>query len=407
MSAKTRAFIERKFLTYYSECFHQVDLPHSFPRREYAALLFRNKIMIRHRSFAKTEDLKEFICADTPSDVYYSSAKYEEPDASEMGAKGWIGADLIFDIDADHIPTSCDKIHDEWACSNCGLKGKGEVPENCPNCSGEKFENNTWPCEDCLKSAKKETVKLLDMLKKDFGFNEKDLHVFFSGHRGYHVHVETEAIETLDTMDRKEIVDYVCGLGFDKELHGLKEDKSTSLDLKALGWQGRIARGIYDIVLNAELDDYYKIGLNKNIAQTIMKSKESILKNIKGSRPWAASKGLGPQTLARLVEYSVRSQSAKVDTVVTTDIHRLIRLSGTLHGKTGLKKVEFPISSIESFDPFKSATAFEGGSVSVLVSNAPQFCIGDQEFGPYRNEKTELPIAAALLLLCKKKAEVM
>jgi DNA primase small subunit len=258
-----------------------------------------------------------------------------------------------------------------------------------------------------LASAKAETIKLLDMLIQDFGFSKDEIRVSFSGHRGYHVHVETEAIETLDTMDRKEIVDYVCGLGFDKELHGLKEDKSTSLHLKAPGWQGRIARGIYDTILNTELDDYHRIGLNKHIAQTIMKSKESILKNIKESKPWSASKGLGPQTLAKLVEHSVHSQLAKVDTVVTTDIHRLIRLSGTLHGKTGLKKVEFPISSIESFDPFKSATAFEGGSVCVLVSDAPQFCIDDQEFGPFRNEKTELPIAAALLLLCKKRAEVM
>jgi DNA primase small subunit len=406
MSAKTRAFVESKFLAYYSGCFHQVAFPSSFPRREYAALLFRNKAMIRHRAFTKAEDLKDFLCADTPSDVYYSSAKYEEPGALEMGAKGWIGADLIFDIDADHIPTSCDKIHDQWTCSTCGLKGKGEVPENCPNCAGEKFENNTWPCEDCLNSAKKETVKLLDILEKDFGFTEKELHVFFSGHRGYHVHVETEAIENLDTMDRKEIVDYVCGLGFDKELHGLEGDISANLDLKAAGWQGRIARGIYSTVSSAELDDYHRIGLNRS-AQAIVKSKESLLKNIRESKPWGASKGLGPQTLRKLADHSLQSQSAKVDTVVTTDIHRLIRMAGTLHGKTGMKKVEFPISSIDSFDPFKNATAFERGSVCVLVSEAPQFCIYDQEFGPYRNEKVELPTAAALLLLCKKRAEVV
>jgi DNA primase catalytic subunit len=75
MSAKTRAFVESKFLAYYSGCFHQVAFPSSFPRREYAALLFRNKAMIRHRAFTKAEDLKDFLCADTPSDVYYSSAK--------------------------------------------------------------------------------------------------------------------------------------------------------------------------------------------------------------------------------------------------------------------------------------------------------------------------------------------
>jgi DNA primase small subunit len=96
-----------------------------------------------------------------------------------------------------------------------------------------------------------------------------------------------------------------------------------------------------------------------------------------------------------------------VDTVVTTDIHRLIRLPGTLHGKTGFKKVEFPIQSLEEFDPFKSAIAFKEGAVSVLVSDAPEFRVGNQEFGPFRDENVELPIAAALLLVCKKRAEVI
>jgi DNA primase small subunit len=85
----------------------------------------------------------------------------------------------------------------------------------------------------------------------------------------------------------------------------------------------------------------------------------------------------------------------------------LIRLGGTLHGKTGLKKVELPVSRIDDFDPFGSAVAFKGGAVSVLVFNAPEFRMGDQTFGPYKNEKVELPTAAAVLLVCKKRAEVI
>jgi DNA primase small subunit len=95
-----------------------------------------------------------------------------------------------------------------------------------------------------------------------------------------------------------------------------------------------------------------------------------------------------------------------VDTVVTTDIHRLIRLPGTLHGKTGFRKVQISISSIDDFDPFKSATAFKGGTTSVLVSDAPEFRLGNEKFGPFRNQKVELPTAAALLLMCKKRAEM-
>jgi hypothetical protein len=84
----------------------------------------------------------------------------------------------------------------------------------------------------------------------------------------------------------------------------------------------------------------------------------------------------------------------------------LIRLTGALHGKTGLKKVEFPVAAIDSFDPFRSSIAFKGGTTTVFVSNAPEFRLGDEIFGPYQNQKVDLPTAAAVLLICKKRAEV-
>jgi len=103
----------------------------------------------------------------------------------------------------------------------------------------------------------------------------------------------------------------------------------------------------------------------------------------------------------------VRNQAAKIDTVVTTDIHRLIRIPETLHGKTGLKKVEFPASAIGDFDPFKDAVAFKKGAVTIFVYDAPKFRLGEGIFGPYKNQKVELPTAAAMLLICRDKAEVV
>jgi DNA primase small subunit len=138
----------------------------------------------------------------------------------------------------------------------------------------------------------------------------------------------------------------------------------------------------------------------------MVKSRATVLKNLSDSKPWEAVKGVGPETWKKMVEHFVTSQSASVDTVVTTDTHRLIRLGGTLHGKTGLKKTEFPILTIENFDPFKSAIAFKKGTATVLVSDAPEFRLGDQTFGPYRNQKIGLPTAAAILLVCRKRAEV-
>jgi len=379
-------------------------------RREFGFALFEGW-MLRHKSFKSSGELKQFLQNSVPSDAYCSCAYYEDPEA-DMDKKGWLGADLVFDIDADHIPTPCEKVHDNWVCGICGLTGKGFTPSKCPVCGGEKFEVKTWPCEVCLNSAKTESVKLLDMLMRDFGFSEKNVRVFFSGHRGYHVHVESEAMRTLHAIARKEIVDYVTGLGLDVFFYGLSkkslvETPSSQVSpLSELGWRKRLALGMQDFILKAKEESLRKIGLKKNIAETILQNRDIILKNLnKGT--WGAVRGIGFETWRKIAKHSAKLQSVKIDTVVTTDIHRLIRLTGTLHGKTGLKKVEFPVSGIDGFDPFKRAVVFKTGAVTVLVSDAPEFRLGDEVFGPYKQQRVELPTGAAMLLVCKGRAEVI
>jgi len=409
MRSISSIFVHNKFAEYYQEYSHTIQPPNSLEKREFGFLLFKERIMLRHKGFRRADDLRSFLNTIVPSDVYYSSAYYERPE-EEMREKGWIGADLIFDIDADHIPTPCAKAHDTWVCSNCGAVGKGASPERCPNCGEQKLDEKTWPCEVCLESAKEETMKLIDVLTKDFGFTSEELRVGFSGHRGYHVHVESEEIQALDSMARKEIVDYVLGIGLETEFHGLGGTESRVLagpDLYDPGWKGRIARGTYDFLLTATPEEFEKVGLKKKDVDTIIKHKDVLLESWKEKGPWGIIKGISTESWRKIAQYGVEKQSARIDTVVTTDIHRLIRLTNTLHGKTGLKKIEISVTGIEHFDPLKSAVAFKEGTVTVLVSDAPQFRLGDETYDPYKEQKIELPTAAALMLLCKGAAEVV
>ena len=121
---------------------------------------------------------------------------------------------------------------------------------------------------------------------------------------------------------------------------------------------------------------------------------------------WESIKGVSVQTWLKLAEHVKDVQSSKIDTVVTTDIHRLIRMNGTLHGKTGLKKVEFPAENLQDFDPFTGAVAFKKGEAKVLVSDAPEFKLSGETLGPYKNETKKLPVAAAVMLICKGRAKV-
>lgn len=407
----SKEFIEKAFCFYYERNCSSIIAPAIIEKREFGFVL-RKQGMARHKGFRSEDELKHFLHESAPADAYYSCAYYADPEA-EMEKKGWMGADLVFDIDADHIPATCGKVHDEWTCGVCGFVGKGITPEECPTCGGQKFGVKTWPCEECLESAKTETIKLLDMLQKDFGFSQNDTHAFFSGHRGYHVHVENEVVMNLDSMARKEIVDYVCGIGLNT---GFGKSAAKSISKQRfpnsprsgdLGWRGRLATSMYDFILKGEVDDYRKIGLGQDAFETIKKNRDTLLRNWNDVGPYQATKDVGFETWRKIVESRVEMLSANIDTVVTTDIHRLIRLTGALHGKTGLKKIECPISNIQAFDPFKNAVAFKEGAATVSVSNVPEFRLGEEIFGPFKNQKVELPTAAAVLIVCKGRGEVV
>jgi len=201
--------------------------------------------------------------------------------------------------------------------------------------------------------------------------------------------------------ERRGLSDYMMANGFDPEFHGLFEapvDGVKILEGPAIGqpgWRGRIVKGIYDM-LGGDLES---LGLP---ASQLKALKEFDREEIFRKPVWSLFKGIGVSTWKSLVIRSV--EKAKIDTVVTTDVHRLIRLSGTLNGHTGLLAMRVPEEGIDEFDPFKQAVAFQG-RMKVRVKESPKFRIGESYFGPYRNENVELPSAAAVLLLCKHRAE--
>lgn len=371
--------------------------------REFAFLLFNGKTMLRHKGYRRVEAFRDSLKDLSPSNVYYSCAYYGIPD-EEMSAKGWTGADLVFDIDADHIPTPCKDEHDTWRCRKCGAAGRGAKPEECPKCAGQKFDVVKWPCEICLEAAKKETIKLVDILDADFGFSPDELTLAFSGHRGYHVHVENESVRKLGATARKEIVDYMMGVGLDPTFQGFEIQRGIAPSLEDFGWKGRLARAAYES-LTTMPEQPERAGSRK--IKTIVQQKERTLERWKGEGPWVLVGKVSSTSWERIIHEAIDSQSVKIDTVVTTDVHRLIRLSNTLHGETGLKKVEFASSEIERFDPFKSAIAFSEDLIRVEVAEAPQFRLGDTVYGPFNDQRAELPAAAAMFLLCKGLAQAL
>ncbi len=398
----TEQLIRRKFQEYYLNLSKEFYLPPHPEEREYGFLLFKEKFMVRHRAFRDPSVLLGAIRDLVPAHTYFSTAYYQEPTAA-MEEKGWKGADLVFDIDADHLDTPCKPSHDRWKCKGCGTVGNGGAPKICPKCKNDRMEEQTWLCERCLRQAKEETTKLLEILYSDLGVEPSNLRLFFSGHRGYHVHVYSTQLQVMGEEERREIASYVLGQALDPQLHELVEVNVGGVrviegpQLGQPGWRGRMVAGIYD-VLGEEGE---RLGLSPAQVKTIKtQDRDEFFK-----RPfWSSVKGFGLSTWKTLSVKAVDRRSAKIDTVVTTDVHRLIRLPGTLNGHTGLLTMQVPRERLDEFDPFRDSLAFHG-EMRVRVKDAPQFQLAERQFGPYLNEEVELPSYAAMLLLCKRRAE--
>lgn len=383
--------------------------------REFGFLMFREKTMVRHKSFNDFNSFKSTLLSLAPSDVYYSTAYYERPGV-EMAHKGWLGSDLVFDVDADHIETPCKENHDMWSCPNCKEIRRGKKPAKCPNCSHEKLEEKTWFCDRCLFAAKEEIIKLRDIMVQDFGTNPYEMHVFFSGHRGYHMHLISTKLMKLNDAERKEIVDYVLALGLDPAEQGLYQGPSDiySTDKHSMiigpqvndpGWRGRLAKGVLQVITTFDREQLIDLGFAKGTVTQLLNEREKIEKEWLGEIPWSYFQDrwkMTEQIWKSVMENSLDAVKLRtnIDTVVTTDIHRLIRLPGTLNGKTGLKATALKLDQLETFDPFDEPVVFKGKE-RVYIRESPEIRMGGERFGPFVNEHADLPLAAAILLIAK------
>jgi DNA primase small subunit len=335
MEERTRAYLRGRFGDYYRQA--TLSPPPAPDEREWGYIPWTSgggTTMVRHRSLLDLGDLGEFLASERPRHVYFSGARYDDPGANAMGAKGRQGTDLVFDLDADHLP---------------GVESDAD------------YATMLSACTDALCS-------LLDFLERDFGF--RDLTIVFSGSRGYHVHVRDPGTFALDGDARREIVDYVRGVGVD--LDALVETESVAgiglqnpTDKRTIdpagGWSRRVHEHLVCVVeecLAADREDAldrlqnYE-GIGEGRADAALRAMEH---NVEAIR--AGNVDVHPDFLhlaRRLVEEAVTEDEAPIDEPVTTDVNRLIRLPGSLHGGSGLVVTPIDREDVETFDPLTAA----------------------------------------------------
>lgn len=377
-------FARGLFQSYYERALPDVLAPHDISKREFGLGTWAKKIETRHLSFRAPQDLKSYLVRNTPFYISYSAAYYEFPDGRPMQKKNWQGADLIFDLDADHLRLEC-------------IEKGAHAPG--------------WVCGKCLSTVKDETLKLVEeFLIPDFGFSKDEIAVNFSGNRGYHVHISTKPVLQMSGWGRREVVDYISGTGLTRDEIFPNDPERTGPMPDSAGWRGKIARRFIQL---AEAGRLGEIGIAPPLVRRLTKSQARMLEGVRRGK-WGAvrmSFAERDELTTKLLSSTaiplegVGGSGGEVDAGVTFDVSKLIRLPNSLHGETGLSAKRLgSLADLSSFDPMRDAVVFGKQPVRVKCREVPRFTIGGQEFGPFKDEDATLPEFAAAYLICKRKA---
>jgi DNA primase small subunit len=136
-------------------------------------------------------------------------------------------------------------------------------------------------------------------------------------------------------------------------------------------------------------------------------NKDQVLDTLVTKHPSNVIPLIDPKSLEKILSKALDLQAAEIDTVVTTDVHRLIRMPNTLHGKTGWQTQTIPYGQLPNYDPLLKAVILKGEPVKLEFRHAPKIKILDTWYGPYEEGvEATLPLEVALFFLCKQGARV-
>src|SRR5574341_465637 len=358
-----------------------VEPPNNIEQREFGYAQFGIPGMVRHLSFKGAGELTATLVREVPSDVYCSNALYRFP-TLPMQEKQWQGADLIFDIDGKDLHLSCVPAHSYPICSNCGHASPTlEKEYACPACGGRKADHVSIPCAKCIEGSKKEAARLIEFLTGDLGIAKNNIRLDFSGNNGFHFHICDDSYRPLDSQARSDLVGYLAGVGLIAESVGVRRSPGSDLAFVKFPRSGL---------------DY---GWRKRVAETLDISASSTIRltNI------VKEKG-GYSAFKAELDRITRQMCVRIDPQVTTDVHRVFRLPGTLNSKSGLTKVRCDIARLESFDPFADACQLGSTKVKVKMKTHAKARLKGQTFN-IAKEEAELPAFAAVYFMCKGLAE--
>jgi len=371
MKPATLEFLKQRFCDYYRK--GSLLPPSGLSQREWGFVFFdasQEIRMRRHMAFADMRELADYLKNLIPAHAYYSTAYYDIPAAPTMQDKVWTGADLIFDLDADHI-----------------VRG---------------------PFAMMLDRVREETVKLVGMLTGELGFSRRNMRVVFSGGRGYHIHISDLSVRQWGSPERREIIDYVCGIGLDPAVMLSVRESPPS------GWRSRYRDALCEhLQWLSGLPPDEALAYLSGLEGVKKKQATEFLENLGHLIQAPATADLLQhrgivQAMAALenssFEARIRDRGARADEPVTTDTRRLIRMPSSLHGGSGLRVTPL-VDDLEKFNPLVDAVVFGTEELKVDMKAALSMPLLENHYALQKGINT-VPEALAVFVCCRGMAEI-
>ncbi len=285
--------VENLYRLYYIENINKIEVPDCIEYREFGYGKYK-KVDDRNISFKNEKEYKNWILYTVPYHLYKSLAYMKYP-SNSGGAenKEIFRREIAFDID----------VHKTEKCSH----------------------DDNWICEKCLEKGKKQALYIIEeFLFPDFGFEEDDIKIVFSGNRGYHIYLKPkkylDVLESFNKEDRRFLLNYFLG-------------KNLTLKNVGSGWRRRIAKELKKRGIIKSEKKYNQFLREKNLEKLInkYKSKEKIKKIIN------------------------ELKNLELDKSVIEDDIRLLRVINSLHGYTGFIVKELSYEELKKFNPLEDA----------------------------------------------------
>ena len=364
--------------------------------REWMFIPFGGAPPLRHKSFSDIGQVQQFLSQRAMHSCFYSTAYWKRPHELKMADKLWQGADLIFDLDGDHLPGITDK--------------------DFPGMLGV-IQEQAWSLWN-------------DFLQPEFGFDERHLQVTFSGHRGFHLHYRDPKFFHLDSEARRELVSHIRGEGVDVQ-GGL----ARYHDSDARGWTRRIRNGMDSMIDTLRTIHRGEEGAGRELRR--LEAELQALQDREGTTSQRSATAI--KRLAELMDHDARIErlrggrfdilgnyqglflnllkadasvvlgnAGETDEVVTIDVRRQIRWPTSLHGKSGMRVSEFPLSRLDpdssnAYNPLHEAFVLgmqDSHELEWTVDDAiAQF--GDHRLESERGKRFHLHEAGATFLVLK------